>query len=82
MNKEKLASIKSKIKRCAPAAISIASTISTIATVIYYQQKTKDMIDLTEEDKKVLQTHNVNICYSIDGEDYALRHLGKTPDED
>lgn len=84
--KLKLAETKNKLKPYVPViagtGIAIVSSAATLAVKILLDIHKGNLLEVTKKDQEVMKTHNVNMCYSIDGEDYALRHLGKTPQED
>jgi hypothetical protein len=79
MNKDKLAAAKKKFKKNAPVFVAAISTVTAIATVVYYQ--TKMTLDTSKEELEAMESGDTEVTYSIDGNDYALRYVGNTPEK-
>jgi len=79
MNKDKLTAIKKKLQTEAPHIISIA--VASAAVAVVFRQKTKNYFKLSEGDMVAMKTGDTEMRFSLHGNDYAMRHIGNTPEE-
>jgi Na+-translocating ferredoxin:NAD+ oxidoreductase RnfC subunit len=81
MNKEKLEAAKKKLRKYAPVFAAASGIISTVYAISVVHNTKKNTITLTPDDREALQTGDVNIVYNFndDGQSYAIRHIGNTP---
>lgn len=80
--KQKLATAKTKIKNHAPeivgAGIVVVTAVTTLAAKHLLDSKSTDL-RVTEEDFDLVKTEDVDLKFSVNGSDYALRYVGNTP---
>lgn len=78
--KQKLVTVKTKVKENAPAIVSIGTTLVGIGACVYavviIDKCKTGTIPLTKEDREMLKTGDFDIHYRIDGCDYSLKHIG------
>jgi hypothetical protein len=87
MNKEKIETVKSRIKKYLPVATTSVGLVAISYALYVVRQANENsrvlaqdhFIPLTPDDREALQTGNVDIRYNIDGQAYSLRHIGNTP---
>jgi hypothetical protein len=80
--KDKLATAKTKIKKHAPEIVGFSIVVVTAATTLalkHLHDSQNTDLRVTDEDLELVKTEDVNMTYSINGSDYALRYVGNTP---
>lgn len=80
--KAKFAETKRTLKKHAPVIAGAMTVAYVTVSALYVNEKRKQTLEVTDQDLELMKEGRVNMCYSINGSDYALRYLGNTPAED
>ena len=80
--KAKIATAKTKIKKHAPEivgfSIVVVTAASTLALKHLHDSQNTDL-RVTTDELDELKSEDCNLVFSVEGSDYALRHIGNTP---